>query len=72
MPKKNNPLKHFAALSGLGIQMGVIIYWFVWGGKQLDFHYNSGQKRVVAIGAVLGVAVALFVVLKQLKQINSK
>ena len=42
-PKKENQLKNAIQLSGIGIQMGVIIYVFVLLGKWLDSNYNNGE-----------------------------
>ena len=72
MSKQDKPLKNFAALSGLGVQMGVIIYVFVRIGKWLDAYLNLPKKIFVAIGAITGVALGLYVVLKQLKKIQNK
>ncbi len=72
MSKQDKPLKNFAALSGLGVQMGVIIYVLVRIGKWLDAYFNLPKKIFVAIGAITGVALGLYVVLKQLKKIQNK
>lgn len=68
--KKENPLKQVAVLSGIGIQMGVIIYLFVLLGKWLDTNYNNGEKLFIIICTLLGVAVSLYVVIKQLNRIK--
>jgi F0F1-type ATP synthase assembly protein I len=68
--KQKNPLKHIAILSGIGIQMGVIIYLFVLLGKWLDTNYNEGEKLFIIIFTLLGVAVSLYVVVKQLNSIK--
>ena len=68
--KKKNPLKHIAILSGIGIQMGVIIYLFVLLGKWLDSNYNEGEKLYIIIFTLLGVAASLYVVVKQLNSIK--
>jgi len=70
--KQDKPLKNFAALSGLGVQMGVIIYVLVCIGKWLDAYLNLTKNFFVAIGAITGVALGLYVVLKQLKKIQNK
>ena len=69
-PKKENQLKNAIQLSGIGIQMGVIIYVFVLLGKWLDTNYNNGDKLFIIITTLLGVAVSLYFVLKQLKRIK--
>ncbi len=70
--KKNQKqqFKHIAVLSGIAIQMGVIIYLFVLLGKWLDATYNNGEKLFVIIGTLLGVAISLYVVLKQINRIK--
>ncbi|WP_299332691.1 AtpZ/AtpI family protein [uncultured Psychroserpens sp.] len=68
--KKDNPLKHLAILSGIGIEMGVIIYGFVMLGKWLDKTYNDGDKLYIIFCTLFGVAVSLFVVVKQLNRIH--
>ncbi len=71
MPKKgNNSVKRWAILSGIGIQMGVIIYIFVKAGNWLDFNYNSEGKLYTIILTLLGVAISLFLVLKQTNRLN--
>ena len=72
MSKQDKLLKNFATLSGLGVQMGIIIYVLVRIGKWLDAYFNLPKKIFVAIGAVTGVASGLYVVLKQLKKIQNK
>lgn len=68
---KNKPLKNWAILSGIAIQMGVTIFLFAWLGKKLDQQYPS-EKNWFTIGFVLiGVAVSIYVVIKQLNRLNS-
>ena len=68
--KPKNQLKQIGILSGIGIQMGVIIYLFVLLGKWLDTNYNEGDKLYVIVFTLLGVAVSLYVVVKQLNSIK--
>lgn len=72
MPNQDNPLKNFIKLSGLGIQIGVIVYIFIYFGRWIDLYLNNNTKIFVAIGAITGVAVSLYVVLKQLEKINKE
>mgnify|MGYP001345294259 CR=1 FL=1 len=72
MPNQDNPLKNFIKLSGLGIQIGVIVYIFIYFGKRIDLYLNNNTKTFVAIGAITGVAVSLYVVLKQLEKIHKE
>jgi len=72
VPNQDNPLKNLIKLSGLGIQIGVIVYIFVRFGKWIDLYFNNKTKIFVAIGAIIGVAVSLYVVLKQLEKIRKE
>ena len=67
-PKRQ--LKNVAALMGIGIQMGVTIYLFVLLGKWLDTNYNNGEKLYIIIMTLLGVAISLYAVLKQINRIK--
>lgn len=70
---KNKPkrLKNAIVLTGVGVQMGVTIYLFIWLGKWLDTNYNEGEKMYVIIMTLLGVGVSLYAVVKQLNKFNS-
>jgi len=52
--------------------MGIFVFVFVHFGKWLDVYFGHSKKIFVALGAILGVAVGLYVVLKQLKKIQRK
>lgn len=67
-PKK--PLKNVAVLSGIAIQMGVTIYVFVFLGKWLDAKFNNGDKLFIIIMTLLGVAISLYAVIKQVNKIK--
>ena len=68
--KGDNGVKRWAILSGIGIQMGAIIYLFVKGGNWLDLNYNPEGKMYTIILTLLGVAISLFLVLKQTNRLN--
>ena len=68
--KKDNGLMHAAALSGIAIEMGVIIYLAVKGGNWLDMHYETEKRYFTVIATLLGVAISIWVVLQQLKRLN--
>jgi len=50
--------------------MGITIYLFVLLGKWLDAEYNDGGRLYLIIMTLLGVAISLFVVLKQVNRIK--
>lgn len=68
--KKNKNLKNFGILSGIAIEMGAIIFLAAKGGLWLDAHYQNEKKLFTAFCTIIGVAIALYLVLKQLKRIK--
>jgi len=50
--------------------MGVTIYLFVMLGKFLDTKFNDGGKLYVIIMTLLGVAISLYAVIKQVNRIK--
>ncbi|MFD2290721.1 AtpZ/AtpI family protein [Mariniflexile gromovii] len=68
-PKK--PLKNAVVLTGIAFQMGITIYLFIMGGKWLDTKFSNGGKLYLILGTLFGVAISLYVVLRQLKKFNS-
>ncbi|WP_343486937.1 AtpZ/AtpI family protein [Allomuricauda sp. d1] len=69
-PDKDNGLKNAAILSGIAIEMGVIIYLSVKGGNWLDEKYQNEKRIFTVIATLLGVAISIWVVLQQLKRIK--
>ncbi len=65
-----NQLKNAAVLIGIAIQMGVTIYLFVLLGKFLDSKFNDGNKLYIIIMTLMGVAVSLYSVIKQVNRIK--
>ncbi|MBO0342119.1 MAG: AtpZ/AtpI family protein [Bacteroidota bacterium] len=69
-PKKYNKAINTAArLSGSAIQMGVVIYLGVWGGKWLDGYFET-EKVFLPICTILAVAISIYLVIQQVKKIN--
>ena len=68
-PKKSN-LKNVAVLSGIAFEMGAIIFLAAKGGIWLDTHFQSEKKIYTALATLLGVAISIWVVLRQLKRIK--
>ena len=69
-PPKNKGIRNAAMLSGIAFEMGAIIYVFVKGGKWLDEHYETEKRIFTIIATLLGVAISIWVVLRQLKKIE--
>lgn len=68
--KQGKQLKNLALLSGIAIQMGVTIYLFVILGKWLDTKFYHGDKLFIIITTLLGVAISLYMVIKQVNRIK--
>ena len=68
--KKKNNLKNVATLSGIAFEMGAIIYLAAKGGIWLDGHYQTDKRIFTAIATLIGVAISIWVVLRQLKKIE--
>lgn len=69
-PKNGNNLKNVAILSGIAFEMGAIIYLAAKGGIWLDEHYQTDKRIFTAIATLIGVAISIWVVLRQLKRIK--
>jgi F0F1-type ATP synthase assembly protein I len=68
-PEKKGPNK-WLALIGIPFQMGVIIFLFSWFGSWLDDSTHNTSKLYFTIFTMLGVALALYNVIRQVNQIN--
>jgi|TARA_B100001094_G_scaffold129812_1_gene125704 multidrug transporter EmrE-like cation transporter len=66
--KQRNPYLIFI---GLVFQMGAIIFCFSKIGKHLDNSYDS-EKLLTSIFTITGVIISFYILIKQLKSINSK
>ena len=60
----------FARLSGIGFQMGATIFFGAMLGKYLDERFPSTKKWFTIGCTLLSVAVALYMVLKQVNRLN--
>ena len=67
-PKK--PLNRWLALINIPFQMGIVIFLFAYLGQWLDGEYNSGSIFTIVLSLV-SVFIALYIVIKQLKNLNN-
>jgi len=67
--KKKKP-NLWLSLSGIAIQMGVIIYLGAWGGGKLDERYSEGSNTFTVILTLLAVAIAMYLVVRQTKNLH--
>lgn len=65
-PKPNRYLE----LMGIAAQMGITIFLGAYLGKWLDLKYPSGKKWYTILLTLLSVAIALYMVLKQVNNLN--
>ncbi len=68
--EKNSTLKNVALLSGIAFEMGAIIYLAAQGGIWLDEKYQNEKRIYTAIATLIGVAISLWVVLRQIKNVK--
>ncbi len=57
-------------LSGIAFEMGAIIYLAAQGGIWLDAHFNNEKRVYTAFATLIGVAISIWIVLRQLKRIK--
>ncbi|NJB71526.1 hypothetical protein GGR42_001988 [Saonia flava] len=69
-PRKKNTLKNALVLTGIAFEMGAIIFLAANGGKWLDSYYGNEKRIFTAFATLIGVAISIWVVLRQLKRIN--
>ncbi len=69
-PRKKSTLQNVAVLTGIGFEMGIIIFLAAKAGLWLDAHYGNEKKIYTAVCTILGVAIALWIVLRQTKRLN--
>jgi F0F1-type ATP synthase assembly protein I len=68
-PKKNN-YKKWLVLMNIPFQMGIIIFLFSFLGKWLDEKYPNSNNIYLKAVTMLGVAIALYNVIKQVNNLN--
>jgi hypothetical protein len=67
-PKK--PLNRWLALINIPFQMGIVIFLFAYFGQWLDEKYPNPHRLYTKIITMLGVAISLYNVIRQVNQLN--
>jgi uncharacterized membrane protein YfcA len=67
MQRKRN---RYLELMGIAAQMGITIFLGAYVGKWLDEKYPSDKKWFTMLCTLLSVAIALYMVLKQVNKLN--
>jgi len=71
MPSKENSWKRWLALSGIGLEMGAIIFLGHRLGLWSAQHWAIPSKGPEVIGTLIGVALALYLVVRQTNKLNT-
>jgi F0F1-type ATP synthase assembly protein I len=73
VPNQDKPLKHLAALSGIGIQMGVIFGIFTFTGLKLDQFFSKDGTNLFTLGFVLiGIFLSMAYVIRRVNKSSKK
>ena len=73
--ENNTPQKPFnkwLALINIPAQMGIIIFLFSYLGNWLDVKFSNGSSTFTVILSLLSVFIALYNVIRQVKDLNKK
>jgi len=70
MSKPNNQAKYWLSLTGIAVQMGVIIYLGSWLGGWLDEKYLKDNNMFTIILTLFAVVVSMYLVIRQTKKLN--
>ncbi len=72
MPNKFNSKNKWVVLINIPVQMGIVIFLFSYLGTWLDEKYPNPKEIYVKIATLVGVFIALYNVIRQLKQLNEE
>ena len=72
LKKPKRPLKNYLQFTGLAFQMGIIFYAAAYFGKKLDARFDFSKNYITLSLIVFGMILSLYLITKQLKQINKK
>ncbi|MCB0477336.1 MAG: AtpZ/AtpI family protein [Crocinitomicaceae bacterium] len=63
-------MNKWVRFSGMGFQMGLVIFLGVWGGSKLDEKFPNEHKLWTIILSLLSVFIALYLVIKEVKNLS--
>lgn len=69
--KKNNQPNSWLFFTGLGLQIGVIVYVMAYLGGKLDAKYNMSKPYFSFALVIIGLIAAIYSAVKQLNKINN-
>jgi len=67
---KKSKRNYWLSLTGIAVQMGVLIYLGAWGGKSLDEKYSDGANTYTIILTLAAVAISMYLVVRQTKNLH--
>lgn len=71
MAKGKKEIKYWLSLTGIAVQMGVIIYLGARLGQWLDLEYQNEKNTYTIILTLFAVAISMYLVIQQTKKLNS-
>ncbi|WP_297690739.1 AtpZ/AtpI family protein [uncultured Eudoraea sp.] len=71
MSKGKKQAKYWLSLTGIAVQMGVIIYLGARLGQWLDMKYLNDKNTYTIILTLFAVAISMYLVIQQTKKLNS-
>ena len=71
MAKGKKEVKYWLSLTGIAVQMGVIIYLGASLGQWLDLKYQNEKNTYTIILTLFAVAISMYLVIQQTKKLNS-
>ncbi len=71
MTEKKRKPNYWLSLTGIAIQMGVIIFLGAKAGQWLDQKYGSEKNTYTVALTLVSVAIAMYLVIKQTNKLNS-
>lgn len=71
MSKGKKEVKYWLSLTGIAVQMGVIIYLGARLGQWLDMKYLNEKNTYTIILTLFAVAISMYLVIQQTKKLNS-
>jgi len=70
--QKKKSINKFIRFSGVGIQIGITMYFAAYFGKKLDAYYGNEKKIITLIFIVFAMIASLYSLLAQVKKTQDK